>query len=209
MTKTSAANQRTQRRDGFTQAIASVGGDVDEALEEIGVPTIVVGRDGAIRYQNARSRECFGDLRGRHFTELIDVRSQQAARISFTRKLLGTERASEAERWMKTVHGSRLGEVHAVAIENGDQVVGVFGVMAPRSKPRTRLALQQRRGLTPRQLEVLDRLAEGMSTTQVAMELGIAKETVRNHVRGILRVLGVHTRLEAIVEARRQGILGD
>jgi DNA-binding CsgD family transcriptional regulator len=44
---------------------------------------------------------------------------------------------------------------------------------------------------------------------QIADALGISRETVRNHVRGILRTLGVHSRLEAVVEAHRRGLLGD
>jgi DNA-binding NarL/FixJ family response regulator len=56
---------------------------------------------------------------------------------------------------------------------------------------------------------VLGQLAGGMSTTQIADSLGIAQETVRNHVRAILRAFGVHSRLEAVVEARTQGLLSD
>jgi len=51
-------------------------------------------------------------------------------------------------------------------------------------------------------------LAQGASTVQIADRLVISTETVRNHVRALLRALRVHSRLEAIVEARRRGLLG-
>jgi DNA-binding NarL/FixJ family response regulator len=61
--------------------------------------------------------------------------------------------------------------------------------------------------LTPRQVQVVRLLADGRSTLQIAAELHLAVETVRNHVRGALRRLGAHSRLEAIAVARRDGIL--
>lgn len=63
--------------------------------------------------------------------------------------------------------------------------------------------------LTPRQQEMLVLLAEGLGTAAIAARLGLSNETVRNHVRAVLRGLSVHSRLEAIAEARRRGLLSD
>jgi DNA-binding CsgD family transcriptional regulator len=52
--------------------------------------------------------------------------------------------------------------------------------------------------LTPRRLEVLERLAAGRSTAAVARELNLAEATVRNHVHGILQALRCHSRVEAV-----------
>lgn len=52
--------------------------------------------------------------------------------------------------------------------------------------------------LTPRELDVLRSLAAGHSTGRVAVLLGISPETVRSHVKSLLRKLGVHSRLEAV-----------
>jgi len=52
-------------------------------------------------------------------------------------------------------------------------------------------------------------IAEGESTDQIAEDLHIARETVRNHVRSVLRKLEVHSRIEAIAVARAEGILDD
>jgi DNA-binding NarL/FixJ family response regulator len=56
--------------------------------------------------------------------------------------------------------------------------------------------------LTPRQAEVLTLLEHGRSTDDIADQLHLSVETVRNHIRHILRALGVHSRLEAVAVAR-------
>jgi DNA-binding NarL/FixJ family response regulator len=56
--------------------------------------------------------------------------------------------------------------------------------------------------LTPRQEEVLRLLERGRSTVQIAEELHVSRETVRNHVRHLLHALGASSRLEAVAVAR-------
>lgn len=62
-------------------------------------------------------------------------------------------------------------------------------------------------GLTRRELEVLQALAEGQNVTQIADDLHLSAHTVRNHVREILRKLDVSSQLAAVVEGARQGII--
>jgi two-component system NarL family response regulator len=81
----------------------------------------------------------------------------------------------------------------------GDRVIGVFGQM---SDIEEELDDPLPPHLTPRQTEVLRLLKRGRSTEQIAQELQLSTETVRNHVRHLLRALGVHTRLEAVAVAR-------
>jgi DNA-binding NarL/FixJ family response regulator len=73
------------------------------------------------------------------------------------------------------------------------------------------LALLRKAGelgeLTPRQAEVLRLLGEGLTTEAIAVRLGIAVETLRNHIRAVLRGLNVHSRLEAVVVGRERGLL--
>jgi DNA-binding NarL/FixJ family response regulator len=57
--------------------------------------------------------------------------------------------------------------------------------------------------LTGREWEVLDLLIDGAGTAEIAKQLGLALETVRSHVKHVLRKLGVGTRGEAIDIARR------
>ena len=61
--------------------------------------------------------------------------------------------------------------------------------------------------LTPREVEVLQALAEGRSTREVAEHLFISPKTVRSHVDRILSKLQVHSKLDAVVLALRHGVL--
>jgi PAS domain S-box-containing protein len=65
----------------------------------------------------------------------------------------------------------------------------------------------ERPRLTGRQLEILQLLAEGKSTSEVAKELVLSQTTVRNHIAHLLENLGVHTRVQAVVAAARLGLL--
>jgi DNA-binding transcriptional LysR family regulator len=61
--------------------------------------------------------------------------------------------------------------------------------------------------LTARQLDVVRLLADGKSTSEIASELNLSQTTVRNHVAGLMAALGVHTRLQAVIAAKRAGFL--
>ncbi|MFQ5854450.1 MAG: LuxR C-terminal-related transcriptional regulator [Anaerolineae bacterium] len=61
--------------------------------------------------------------------------------------------------------------------------------------------------LTPRELEVLQLLAEGLPNKAIAHRLGISEHTVKFHVNAILRKLGAQSRTEAVVRATRLGLI--
>jgi len=61
--------------------------------------------------------------------------------------------------------------------------------------------------LTPRQLEVLHQLTLGRSNKVIAYHMGLSENTVRVHVAAILEHLGVVSRVEAILEAQRRGLV--
>lgn len=61
--------------------------------------------------------------------------------------------------------------------------------------------------LTSRELEVLKLVAQGMSNREIAKELYISENTVKNHVRNILEKLHLHSRMEAVVYAVREKLL--
>lgn len=61
--------------------------------------------------------------------------------------------------------------------------------------------------LTPREVEILTLVKEGYTDKQIAEELGIAPETVKNHLSVIYIRLGVKNRTEAVVTALRMGII--
>ena len=87
----------------------------------------------------------------------------------------------------------------------GEMVVApsLLGVLAKRGASGNR----DRTQLSRRELEVLDQLAGGSDTAAMATDLGLSEHTVRNHVAKVMLRLGVHSRLEAVSEAVRRGII--
>jgi DNA-binding CsgD family transcriptional regulator len=67
--------------------------------------------------------------------------------------------------------------------------------------------LEENVSLTRREQEVLELLAEGLSTKKIASKLFISKATVRNHIQHLMQKLNAHNRVEAIAVAHRQNIL--
>lgn len=61
--------------------------------------------------------------------------------------------------------------------------------------------------LSPREIEVLELVVEGRTNKEIASRLGIAEDTVRNHLRNVLRKLQVQNRIQAAVYAVRQGLV--
>ena len=59
--------------------------------------------------------------------------------------------------------------------------------------------------LSPREVEILDNIAKGMTNKQVAYALSISEQTVKNHMSSILRKLSVNDRTQAVVYAMKQG----
>jgi len=184
----------------------AVGGDVERALAGIAVPSYVLDTEGVVRWLNPAAERLLGNVRGRHFTSVIGPEDRARARELFARKVLGTTEATEATGVLVSADGSRHAlEVSAVPLMGGERVVGVFGLL---SGPLDEEASAPPAHLTPRQAEVLRLLERGLSTKQIARELHLSPETVRNHVRHLLRALGVNSRLEAVA-AVRQGSHAD
>jgi DNA-binding NarL/FixJ family response regulator len=61
--------------------------------------------------------------------------------------------------------------------------------------------------LTPREIEILQYIAQGYLNKQIAAELGISEQTIKNHVTSILRKLNANARTEAVVVAIKQGLI--
>ena len=190
-------------RLGHTSVMATgltVGGDVEQALGGVGVPSYVLDTTGIVRWINPAAERLLGDVRGRLFTSVVAPEDSRRARELFTRKVLGTSAATEATGVLVSTAGERVAvEISAVPLKSGEQVVGVFGLLD--ELPVERLAAPHPH-LTPRQVEVLRLLEQGRSTKQIAAELHLSTETVKNHIRRLFRALGVNSRLEAVAAAR-------
>jgi len=80
-----------------------------------------------------------------------------------------------------------------------------FAADALRGAPAVSQELPE--SLTPRELEVLQLLAQGLPNKLIAQRLGISEHTAKFHVNAILGKLGVQSRSEAIVQAVRMGLV--
>ena len=99
-----------------------------------------------------------------------------------------------ATRGISTAYASTLLEAF------GDQGVRVFTPAPSRAQPLVE-------PLTDRELEVLRLLAEGLSNPEIGQRLFISLPTVKSHTRSIYGKLGVHSRKQAVAQARALGIL--
>jgi PAS domain S-box-containing protein len=184
--------------------LRELGGDVEGALERVKVPSYVIDEYGIIRWVNSAGRRIVGDVRGRQFTSVVAPEETTRARETFARHMMSTKDV-ELPIVLLDADGDRVSvEISSVCLYSGHRVIGVFGQLTdveeePHRHPHPHL--------TPRQAEVLRLLEHGRSTDQIAGELHLSVETVRNHVRAILRALDVHSRLEAVALARREHLV--
>lgn len=108
----------------------------------------------------------------------------------------------------------RVGEVVAAArrLLSGESLLSAQEVvellrLAGKSRERDREARRSIERLTPRELEVLRALADGLSDKEMSESLHVGVGTVRNHLVSIFGKLGVNSRLQALVFALRHGIV--
>ena len=183
----------------------ALGDSVEATLERINVPSYVIDASGVIRWTNEAARRLVGDVRGRQFTSLVAPEDVRRARDLFARKVVGGVQVTDAPVVLIPTEGDRLDcEVSSVPLVRGGHVIGVFGqlVMHQTAPPTA-----AHPALTPRQAEILRLLEHGRSTAQIADELHLSVETVRSHIRRLLRALGVHSRLEAVAVARAEHLV--
>lgn len=191
-----------------TAALRLFAESIVPTLERIGFPCYLLDRAGTVAWVNVCAADLAGgDPVGRHFLDFVPPEHAELAREVFERKLRGEADATTFEIDVVTLDGRRIsGRVSSVVLREGGRAVAVFGIASPSTGAAASPARVAPR-LTARQADVLALLGRGMSTREIAAELGIAGDTARNHIRSLLRELGAHTRLEAVVKAHRIGLL--
>ena len=189
------------------ELLAALSDGAVGALEVLSVPAYVVDDDLRVRWQNAASRALFGDLRGRlEDSSKVVPEDLDRAREAFAQKQDGAAH-TEVELSVRRCDGALLRvAVSSVPLRNpAGELIGSFGLLqvlrelepAPERAPR----------LSPRELETLTLLAAGNSTIAMAEQMAISKETVRNHVKRVLRSLDASSRVEAVAKGRRAGLV--
>jgi PAS domain S-box-containing protein len=177
---------------------------LQETLQRVNVPSFIGDRDGRIVWLNDAAKSAFGDRTGDLYTDVVAPEDVERVAAELDRMRTGGLRADyEVEAILHDGRRRRV-EISSVAIDGNAVCHGVFGVVL---RPGSRLSAAAASPLTQRQQEVLELLARGQSTRQMAASLHLSRETIRNHIRDVLRGLGAHSRIEALAEARRRGLI--
>jgi PAS domain S-box-containing protein len=185
-------------------ALKAFEADVAHAIEHINIPSYLIDRFGVIRWVNPAAHRLVGDVEGRQFTSIVAPEDTRRAQELFARKLLGNTESTDSPVVLVDGDGQRVSvEISSVPLMRGEHVIGVFGQVSdlieePQPHPELRL--------TPRQAEILRMLERGRTTVQIAEELHLSRETVRNHIRHLLHAVGAHSRLEAVALARGEAL---
>ena len=180
-------------------------------VASLAVPASLHDVRGRFLYVNEAAERASGrsnaQWRGHHFTDPLPPEARENVVAQFRRAVESGEPTE-----FETVFTDASGQLRGVRAQHlplraGDAIVGVLILAYDVSPPVEPSLLEREPRLTPRQREILDLMAAGLSTAEIAKRLTLSIETVRNHVRSVLVELNVHTRLEAIAGARRLGLL--
>jgi DNA-binding CsgD family transcriptional regulator len=187
--------------------LKALSADVVRALETIRVPAYIVDLHRRICWQNEASVELVGDIRGR-LDGSIGLNNDDLVRVrdAWSDKLKGASH-SQLEVAVPRPDGSRVRvAVNSVPLRDGDgAMIGSFGLVHVLEE----LGADDVNApaLSPRERQTLALLAGGLSTVQMAQQMGLSQETVRNYVKRVLRVLGARSRVEAVAKARRARLI--
>jgi PAS domain S-box-containing protein len=178
-----------------------------EALTALDVPAYVLDRQGRVRWLNDAAKEFGGEeMVGKLFSSVVSPDAIRRARQTFEKNLRGERHGSYSIDLLPRGDEPVTVEITSAPISRDQHVIGVFGIARPTTTSGPPAPRVDDR-LTPRQHEILQLLAAGMSTDGIAKTLFLSRETVRNHIRHILQRLGVRSRLAAIALAHREGLV--
>jgi PAS domain S-box-containing protein len=181
-------------------------------VDSLVVPASLHDVEGRFVHMNAAAERASGSsnaqLLGRHFTEPLPPEAREAVEAHFRRAVEHGEPTDFETVFIDAGGNLRGVRAQHLPLRRGDEIVGVLILAFDARRPSSELTvLPPQPRLTPRQREILDLIASGVSTSEIAERLTLSTETVRNHVRSVFRELGVHSRPEAIAAARRLGLL--
>lgn len=182
-------------------------------LDLIDVGVWVVDVNGRIVLMNAAAERMHGRARaeviGRHFTEFVAPDRLEVTLAQFQRKIERAAAVTDYETAFVDPRGRRSTlKIFSIPLRRDRLVVGVLAFAYPISPASQVSSLPQRWPvLSPRREQILKLVAAGRTTSEISRELVLSEQTVRNHIRDVLRELHAHSRLEAVDVARRLGLL--
>ncbi len=131
--------------------------------------------------------------------QLFEVLKGQAA--SYLSKESTAEQLVETIR--RVAHGEHpINESLTTRPKVAEQVLLQFQELSRRTEAEALIS-----PLTPREMEILRYIGQGYLNKQIAAELSISEQTIKNHVTSILRKLNANARTEAVVLALKQGLI--
>ena len=188
-----------------------------EAFELLSEGVLIIDRAGRVVSVNPAACALLGrterELRTPNYLLELDVRDETGVGIP-GQWSIGTDvlETGQAVRELKVSVAKRDGSrmwlwinYQPLISATGRPVHGLVVSLRPSAEgvvmPRTLATADT--PLTPRQLEILQLLADGHSTDEIAEALVLSKATVRNHIATLLTALGAHSRIQAIAIANR------
>jgi DNA-binding CsgD family transcriptional regulator len=128
--------------------------------------------------------------------------------------VVGPERARERLRWQLEALSIEVVGEFASAADARASDIEADAIVSPTDTPR-RFAVDldgvddgvPEEPLTPREIQVLELLAEGLPNKAIADRLGISDQTVKFHVASIMGKLGASNRIETVRRAVRRGLI--
>jgi PAS domain S-box-containing protein len=188
------------------ELIQALSADVFDALEAVQFPIFVVDHDRRVRWQNGAATQLVGDTRGRLDRGIVAPEDLGRVREAFARKQMGALH-TEYEATLLRADGTNVRvAVSSVPLRDSEErMIGAFVLARTVAQPESSPGPEPR--LTGRQRQTLTLLAAGCSTSQMAEMMGLSEETVRNHVKGLLRRLDARSRVEAVAKGRRASLI--
>jgi len=193
----------------LAEGLDALGADIHGSLQEVPLPMYILDRRGTIVWLNDAAEQLVPGSTGRKFTDVLAPDQVYTARHQFARRMFGKAPFADHTTTISLPGGVRHEvDISSVPLRKGHQIVGVYGVIrADRPTTEPQAVAENAPALTPRQHEVLRLLGTGLTTTQMAEQMALSPETVRNHVKSTLRELNAKSRLEAVLNAHRLGLL--
>lgn len=174
----------------------------------VAAPVVVRGKARAVLYGSTRSAEALGDRvlqmfqdAARELEQSLAVAAEVERRLAWLREhgRAGASDGAGPDGPRREQVREAYAELRILSQQTGDpRLAAVCAKLAGTGDAPK---------LSERELDVLSCVALGWTNTHIATDLGVGAETVKSYLRGAMRKLGAHTRMEAVVTARRRGLL--